>query len=915
MFRQAELLQLRTMLSSVTFDTGSNMLDISLEGSDGVSAEVVNDKIEVSINGSPTTPTPNVSDVHFINVTGGSGDNLIDLSSLSAADFSYLLTSTSINGGDGNDTIYGSGIMDDIHGDAGNDSIDGGYGSDNIWGDEGADVLNGGVDSDCVMGGDGDDTLWSGNGAPDDSFGLDGECGLDMLDGVMDESDECGSGGSGNTAPVANAGGTESPNGGRQYDVDFKTDLSLDGSMSYDSDGDTLTFRWDLNSDGLWDLTGQSPTVSWDDLTGSLFSFNPGDVIVATLQVNDSNGGADVDTVGVTLHKPLISITVDDAVASEGYDGDFETASVTISRTNTSLADPLTVAVQTSGTAITDIDYNASPGNWNWGPSTVVIPANEDSLTITITPVQDSDYLEPVELINLTVVPLTTYWTTSQIMVTVTLNPGNRSPIVPSASYTIAKQYRGAIANVNASDPDDGQTLTYSLNGFTDIFAVTSSGDVIVSDPSALSEVTSGTTFALVVTATDNGIPAESGSGTVAVTVKGVGVTLRSVNFLDNHTVWRDPEIQNPGILQTITSTAYEKSPEWIADNNGNVSRNTPLAYTSFVEDNDNDTLKASPYFTVHENWSHTDVSVRALVAHGFNMPAETLEHTEYTSTNDSLWLPTGVALEASAEFARPLYDDKFTIRWQISLDSGTSWIGVRSTDHRMYVTWKLPEVTKLWETLLHIGTINATGASSEESVVSRIWDEFPDLSVSRVDGLVMEYSHEKVIPGVIFDGVPDETVELLAYGKGQCNSWTDFFEDVLLAQGVSLTIQQRKISAVVGTGFIVESHWQWEEPQEFADAPEDFNYLQNENIWDGIGAELDGQGYSNGMKADFKNHWIIQINGKIYDPSYGGFFNTLAEWEEAAVVGATVDGPSDPDGGSRFYSRKRESGDTFTTF
>jgi len=188
------------MLSSVTFDSGTNMLDISLDGSDSVSAQVVNvpgevARVEVSNNGSP--PTPNASDVYFINITGGFGDNLIDLSSPSTADFSYLLTSTSINGGDGNDTIYGSGVMDDIHGDAGDDFIDGGEGSDNIWGNDGADVLNGGAGSDCVMGGDGNDTLWSGSGATDDSFGLDEECGLGTLDGVVDESDECGGRGAG----------------------------------------------------------------------------------------------------------------------------------------------------------------------------------------------------------------------------------------------------------------------------------------------------------------------------------------------------------------------------------------------------------------------------------------------------------------------------------------------------------------------------------------------------------------------------------------------------------------------------------------------------------------------------------------------------------------------------------------------
>ena len=136
MARQAEWLQSRAMLSSVSFDSGSYQLDISLTGSDDVAVEVVNDQVEVPINGTPDVLTPNTYEVFFINVTGGDGPNRIDLSSLHAADFNYLLMSTNINGGAGNDTILGSGVMDYIYGEGDNDSIEGGAGLDNIWGGE-----------------------------------------------------------------------------------------------------------------------------------------------------------------------------------------------------------------------------------------------------------------------------------------------------------------------------------------------------------------------------------------------------------------------------------------------------------------------------------------------------------------------------------------------------------------------------------------------------------------------------------------------------------------------------------------------------------------------------------------------------------------------------------------------------------
>lgn len=67
-----------------------------------------------------------------------------------------------------------------------------------------------------------------------------------------------------NSPPVANAGGF--------YYVQEGSTVTFDASASFDPEGDPLQFRWDLDSDGVWD-TGWSvnPTVSLvqgDDVSG-----------------------------------------------------------------------------------------------------------------------------------------------------------------------------------------------------------------------------------------------------------------------------------------------------------------------------------------------------------------------------------------------------------------------------------------------------------------------------------------------------------------------------------------------------------------------------------------------------------------------------------------------------------------------
>ncbi|MDY0874174.1 DUF5801 repeats-in-toxin domain-containing protein [Dongia rigui] len=69
-----------------------------------------------------------------------------------------------INGGAGNDYIYGQGGNDTIHGDADNDFIEGGTGNDTLFGDAGNDTLNGGDGNDTLDGGIGTDIVNGGAG-------------------------------------------------------------------------------------------------------------------------------------------------------------------------------------------------------------------------------------------------------------------------------------------------------------------------------------------------------------------------------------------------------------------------------------------------------------------------------------------------------------------------------------------------------------------------------------------------------------------------------------------------------------------------------------------------------------------------------------------------------------------------------
>ncbi len=198
-----ESLEARQVLSvTALFSTSTGALSVTSDGADQI-ALGADQSGNVTLNGEilvahVNNATANVmaKTVKSLAVTGGDGDNSIDLSGVTKGRFKKVAGIT-VNGGGGADNIIGSSLADVLNGGDGNDTLKGGLGRDLLDGGLGRDELSGGNHNDSLNGGDGNDTLIGGNGndsmngqGDDDSLlggtgndQLNGQDGLDTLNG------------------------------------------------------------------------------------------------------------------------------------------------------------------------------------------------------------------------------------------------------------------------------------------------------------------------------------------------------------------------------------------------------------------------------------------------------------------------------------------------------------------------------------------------------------------------------------------------------------------------------------------------------------------------------------------------------------------------------------------------------------
>ena len=88
-----------------------------------------------------------------------------------------------------------------------------------------------------------------------------------------------------NNPPVADANGP--------YNADEGSPIELDGNDSYDPDGDTLQYRWDLNNDGVWD-------TGWSSIPRMKHTWRDDHSGYVALQVSDGEF-TDTDTTNIKV--------------------------------------------------------------------------------------------------------------------------------------------------------------------------------------------------------------------------------------------------------------------------------------------------------------------------------------------------------------------------------------------------------------------------------------------------------------------------------------------------------------------------------------------------------------------------------------------------------------------------------------
>jgi Ca2+-binding RTX toxin-like protein len=181
--RDVESLETRTLLTVSTLMIGTE-LSIVADGDDTIAVRPDPNNttlLQVIENGVVATTVAGVlvNDVQSIDIRGGSGSNVIDLSQVSTTSFMNL-TSVQIDAGDGNDTITGTADLGDtiLAGD-GHDSVTAGSGADSIVAGDGHDTISGGLGLNTLLAGDGNDLVLGGN---DDDL-IDGGDGDDTLSG------------------------------------------------------------------------------------------------------------------------------------------------------------------------------------------------------------------------------------------------------------------------------------------------------------------------------------------------------------------------------------------------------------------------------------------------------------------------------------------------------------------------------------------------------------------------------------------------------------------------------------------------------------------------------------------------------------------------------------------------------------
>jgi hypothetical protein len=289
-----------------------------------------------------------------------------------------------------------------------------------------------------------------------------------------------------------------------------------------------------------------------------------------------------------------------------------------------------------------------------------------------------------------------------------------------------------------------------------------------------------------------------------------------------------------------------------------------------------------------------------------------TIEQIKKQFTEHAGYLTTEV-IESSAALVSKVAKSMATITWKWTLKEKGRENPIRQelgkTTNTFYLLYKTPIAgTKIFLTLLDLATqeIGKEGEPlNEEKVTSGIWAGFTkntkeagcltlECPTTRIrtynpingeitrSGNVLWY-YEQIPTGLTLTkyikmNLPacrgrSTTYQLLATLSGECGAWARAFKNSLATEGIASTqlrifvkypVNKEELCEVAeACAFLVK---QWEFIGKGSSGEAGFPYTESE-MEDQNGTA--GQGVENPRSA-FRNHQIIEVGNKLYDPSYG---------------------------------------------
>lgn len=245
------------------------------------------------------------------------------------------------------------------------------------------------------------------------------------------------------------------------------------------------------------------------------------------------------------------------------------------------------------------------------------------------------------------------------------------------------------------------------------------------------------------------------------------------------------------------------------------------------------------------------------------------------------------ITLTSANAFADQVdFFDSLAITWAYGLTSSGPWKEAGTSENQVYVTLGQPQTT-VYHTLVHLGCKNADGETTKDGTVDKIWSEFTDIVVRRMDEEQLWYWYNWLEE----DPEARNTPDLLLKANGDCEAWAKFFIDMLKVQDISSSLYEVvEKTHPSNYGFLIKE-WQFE-GSGVSPETQPYVYIGGEDAFDTVPNVSRGKAQGNNDPPGlFYNHYIVKYGYLFYDPSYGtGPFYDEQQWENTSSDGTYYD-------------------------